>query len=133
MKKILLGLILFVSSSAFSQLDSVDFTMSFVTNPSFTGGLDEAALQSDILQVKVNQDLLDSIGRISVVIYHSEDESFAAARIMDRAELIGSDFVEAGKLVLNFPYLDPQKSYFVILDSQDLNLAYLLRVTKYWN
>ncbi|WP_430405219.1 hypothetical protein [Fluviicola sp.] len=133
MKKILLGLILLVSSSTFSQLDSVDFSMSFVTNPTFTAGLDSTALEGEIFQVKINQDLLDSIGRISVVIYHSEDNSFAAARILDRGELTGTDLVENGKLVINFSSLDPQKPYNVIVEIQNLSLDYLPRVSRNLN
>ncbi len=63
MKKNLLGLILLVSSSAFSQWNSVDFSMSFVT---------DLNQQDDMFQVKINPNLLDSIGRVTVMIYHSE-------------------------------------------------------------
>lgn len=133
MKKILIGLILLVSFPTLSQSDSIDFSMAFVTNPVFTAGLDSSVMEGNILQVKIDQNLLDSIGRISVMIYHSDDNSFAAVRILDRAELIGTDFVENGQLVLNFAYLDLQKSYAVIVESQNLNLAYLPRSIRYLN
>ncbi len=124
MKKILFGLILFVSSTSFSQLDSVNFSMAFVGNPTQEG---------DLFRIQIDPNLLDSIGRLSVMIYHSEDDSFVAAQVLDGIQLTETDFIDNGMFVLNFPFLDPQKSYIIIIDSQDLSLAYLPRVIKYWN
>ena len=132
MKQILLGLVLFVSSTTFSQLDSVDFSMSFVTNPVFTVDLDEYALQGEIFQVSVslNGSDLDSLGILTVMIYDLENSSLMANKLVDNQQLASGMYTYNGQLVLNFPYLIPSGSYRVILEIQNTRGAYLPRIEK---
>jgi hypothetical protein len=130
MKKILLGLILLVSAPAFTQLDSVDFSMSFVTNPTFTAGLDETALQSDIFQVKVFLNDADYVGKVLVMIYDLPTNTPMAIMKLDREEILSGTFTENGLIVFNIPYLSPNASYKVILETQNFQMNYLPRVEK---
>lgn len=130
MKKILLGLILLVSSSAFSQLDSVDFSMSFVMNPTFTAGLDEAALQSDVLQVKVFLNDTDYVGKLIVMIYDLQTNTPMAILKLEREEILSGTYTENGLVVFNIPYLNSSTSYKVILETLNFQQAYLPRVEK---
>jgi hypothetical protein len=130
MKKILLGLILLVSSSAFSQLDSVDFSMSFVNNPVFTAGLDEVDQQGNVFQVKVFLNDVDYTGKLIVMVYDLPTNTPMAIKKLDREEILSGTYTENGLIVFNIPYLDPAASYKIILETQNFQQAYLPRVEK---
>lgn len=130
MKKILLGLILLVSFPSLSQLDSVDFSMSFVNNPTFTAGLDEAALQSEVFQVKVFLNDADYVGKVIVMIYDLPTNTPMAIMKLEREEILSGTYTENGLIVFNIPYLNSSASYKVILETQNFQLAYLPRVEK---
>ena len=130
MKKILFGLILLVSSSTFSQLDSVDFSMSFVTNPTFTAGLDEVAQQGDIFQIKVFLNDLDYVGKLIVMVYDQQTDTPMSMMKLDREEILSGTYTQNGEIIFNLPYLDPSGSYKVILEAQNFQQAYLPRVEK---
>lgn len=130
MKKILFGFLLLVSSSSFSQLDSVNFSMSFVTNPTFTAGLDEVAQQGDVFQVKVFVNDADFVGKLIVMVYDLPTDTPMAITKLERAEILSGTYTENGLIVFNIPYLDPTASYKVILETQNFQQAYLPRVEK---
>lgn len=130
MKKILLGLVLLVSFPSLSQLDSVDFSMSFVTNPSFTAGLDEVAQQGDIFQVRVYLNDADYVGKLIVMIYDLPTNTPMAIMKLERDEILSGSYTENGLIVFNLPYLDPSSSYRVILETQNFQQAYLPRIEK---
>lgn len=132
MKKFLFGLILFVSSTTFSQLDSVDFSMSFVTNPTFTAGLDEAAQQGDIFQVSVtlNNINADSLSTLSIMIYDLQNKRLIANTTLNQEQILSGTFTYNDLIIFNFPYLIPSGIYKVILDPQNYRGAYLSRVEK---
>lgn len=130
MKKILLGLILLVSSTTFSQLDSLDFSMSFVTNPTFTPGLNEVSQQGEIFQVKVFVNDADYVGKLIVMVYDLPTNTPMAILKLNREEVLSGTYTENGLLVFSFPYLNPEASYKVILESQNFQGAYLPRVEK---
>jgi len=130
MKKILLGLMLIASSFAFSQLDSVDFSMSFVNNPTFTAGLDEVSQQGDVFQVKVSLNDVDYVGKLIVMIYDLPTNTPMAIMKLEREEILSGTYIQNGLIVFNIPYLDPAGTYKVILETQNFQLAYLPRVEK---
>lgn len=130
MKKILFGLMLFVSSTTFSQLDSLDFSMSFVSNPTFAPGLDPVSQQGEILKVKVFVNDADFVGKLLVMVYDLPTNTPMAILKLSREEVLSGTYTENGLLVFNFPYLDPNASYKVILESQNFQGAYLPRVEK---
>lgn len=130
MKKILFGLILLVSSTTFSQLDSLDFSMSFVTNPVFTPGLDEVSKQGKIFQVKVFVNDADYVGKLIVMVYDLPTNTPMAILKLNRDQVLSGTYTENGLLVFSFPYLNPDASYKVILESQNFSGAYLPRVEK---
>ena len=130
MKKILFGLILLVSSTTFSQLDSLDFSMSFVTNPVFTPGLDEVSKQGKIFQVKVFVNDADYVGKLIVMVYDLPTNTPMAILKLNRDQVLSGTYTENGLLVFSFPYLNPDASYKVILESQNFQGAYLPRVEK---
>jgi hypothetical protein len=130
MKKILFGLILFVSSTSFSQLDSVNFSMAFVTNPTFTAGLDEVAQQGNVFQVKVFLNDVDYVGKLIVMVYDQQTDTPMSIMKLDREEVLSGTYSENGFIVFNIPYLDPSASYKVILEAQNFQQAYLPRVEK---
>lgn len=130
MKKILFGLMLLVSSTTFSQLDSLDFSMSFVTNPVFSPGLDEVDRQGTIFQVKVFVNDADFVGKLLVMVYDLPTNTPMAILKLDREEVLSGTYTENGLLVFSFPYLNPDASYKVILESQNFQGAYLPRVEK---
>lgn len=130
MKKILLGLVLLVSSTTFAQLDSVDFSMSFVHNPSFTAGLDEVAQQGDVFQVKVSLNDVDYVGKLIVMIYDLPTNTPMAIMKLDREEILSGTYIQNGLIVFNIPYLDSSATYKVILEAQNFQQAYLPRIEK---
>lgn len=130
MKKILFGLMLLVSSATFSQLDSVDFSMSFLTNPSFNAGLDSADLQAPVFQVKVHVNDPDYVGKLIVMVYDLPTNTPMAIKKLDRDEILGGTYTENGLIVFNIPYLNPEASYKVILEIQNFQMNYLPRVEK---
>lgn len=130
MKKILFGLMLLVSSTTFSQLDSLDFSMSFVTNPTFTPGLDDVSKQGNIFQVKVFVNDADYVGKLLVMVYDLPTNTPMAILKLDREQVLSGTYTENGLLVFSFPYLNPDASYKVILESQNFQGAYLPRVEK---
>ncbi|WP_300662351.1 hypothetical protein [Fluviicola sp.] len=130
MKKILFGLMLLVSSTTFSQLDSLDFSMSFVTNPAFTPGLDDVSKQGNIFQVKVFVNDADYVGKLIVMVYDLPTNTPMAILKLDREQVLSETYTENGLLVFSFPYLNPDASYKVILESQNFQGAYLPRVEK---
>ncbi|MNU67256.1 hypothetical protein D3C71_565900 [compost metagenome] len=130
MKKILFGLMLLVSSTTFSQLDSLDFSMSFVTNPTFTPGLDEVSQQGEIFQVKVFVNDADYVGKLIVMVYDLPTNTPMAILKLDREEVLSGTYTQNDLLVFSFPYLNPAASYKVILESQNFQGAYLPRVEK---
>ena len=130
MKKILFGLVLLVSFPSFSQLDSVDFSMSFVTNPSFTAGLDAADLESDIFKVNVFLNDVDYVGKVMVMVYDLPTNSPMAIMKLEREEILSGAYSENGFIVFNIPYLDPAGTYKVILETQNFQQAYLPRLEK---
>ncbi len=121
---------LLVSSTTFSQLDSLDFSMSFVTNPVFNAGLNELDQQGEIFQVKVFVNDADYVGKLIVMIYDLPTNTPMAILKLDRAEVLSGTYTENGLLVFNFPYLNPNAGYKVILESQNFQGAYLPRVEK---
>lgn len=130
MKKILFGLMLLVSSTTFSQLDSLDFSMSFVSNPTFTPGLDPVSQQGEIFQVKVFVNDADYVGKLIVMVYDLPTNTPMAILKLDREQVLSGTYTENGLLVFSFPYLNPDASYKVILESQNFQGAYLPRVEK---
>lgn len=130
MKKILFGLMLFVSSTTFSQLDSLDFSMSFVTNPAFSPGLAPMSRQGEIFQVKVFVNDADSVGKLFVMVCDLSTGNPLATLKLEREEVLSETYTENGLLVFSFPYLNPDASYKVILESQNYQGAYLPRVEK---
>lgn len=130
MKKILFGLMLFVSSTTFSQLDSLDFSMAFVTNPPFTAGLDSVDQQGTIFQVKVFVNEPDSVGMITVMVYDAPSNTPLNASLLTREEISTGNYTNNGLIVFNFAYLDPNASYRVILETQNYEMNYLPRVEK---
>lgn len=130
MKKILLGLMLLASSATFSQLDSLDFSMAFVTNPPFTAGLDPGTQESDIFQVRVFVNDVDFVGKLLVMVYDLPTNTPMAILKLDRAQVLSGTYTDAGRLVFNFPYLNPNASYKVILEAQNFQMNYLPRVEK---
>jgi hypothetical protein len=130
MKKALLGLMLIVSTTTFAQLDSVDFSMSFVTNPAFTAGLDEIAQEGDIFQVTVFLNDADYIGKVIVMVYDLPTNTPMAIMKLDREEILSGTYTQNGLIVFNIPYLDPTASYKIILETQNFQQAYLPRVEK---
>nr|WP_294859519.1 hypothetical protein [uncultured Fluviicola sp.] len=112
MKKILTGLVLLVTFPTLSQSDSVDFSMSFVTNPTFTAGLDEVSQQGDVFQVSVSLNELNFIGQLN------------------QKQIMSETYVQSGFPILNFPYLIPTATCQVILERQNIQQAYLPYVEK---
>lgn len=121
---------LLVSSTTFSQLDSLDFSMSFVTNPAFTPGLDEVDRQGTVFQVKVFVNDADFVGKLLVMVYDLATNTPMAILKLDREEVLSGTYTENGLLVFSFPYLNPGASYKVILESQNFQGSYLPRVEK---
>ena len=125
-----MGLVLLVSSTTFAQLDSVDFSMSFVNNPSFTAGLDEVAQQGDVFQVKVFLNDVDYVGKLIVMIYDLSTNAPMAIIKLDREEILSGTYIQNGLIVFNIPYLDSTGTYKVILETQNFQQAYLPRIEK---
>lgn len=130
MKKILTGLMLLLSSTTFSQLDSVDFSMSFVTNPTFTAGLDTVSQEGDIFQVKVSLNDVDYVGKLLVMVYDQQTDTPMSMMKLDREEVLSGTYTQNGEIIFNLPYLDPSGSYRVILEAQNFQMNYLPRVEK---
>lgn len=130
MKKILFGLILLVSGSLFSQSNNLDFSMSFVMNPSFTAGLDQVSQQGNIFQVKVSAGNLNNIGELTVMIYDLKTNTPVAVKRLEKSELLSGTYTQNGLIIFNFPYLESAMSYRVILESQNSQQAYLPRIEK---
>lgn len=130
MKQFLFGLMLLVSSATFSQLDSVNFSMSFVTNPAFSAGLDQTDLQEPVFQVKVSVNDVDYVGKLIVMVYDLQTNTPMAIKKLDRDEILGGTYTENGLIVFNLPYLNPEGSYKVILETQNFQQSYLPRVEK---
>lgn len=130
MKKIFLGLILLVSSTTFSQMDSIEFSMSFVTNPTFTAGLDSTSKNGDVFQVRIPIADLDSIGQLTLMIYDITNSSLVANILLNKEQIMNGTYIQSGFLILNFPYLIPTATYRVILDRQNTQQAYLSRIEK---
>ncbi len=130
MKKVLFGLMLLVSGSVFSQLNNIDFSMSFVTNPTFTAGLDQVSQQGTIFQVKVSLNDLNEAGELTVMVYDRVSNTPVAAVRLGREDLLGGTYTQNGLIIFNFPYLDPSANYKVILEAQNSQQAYLPRIEK---
>ncbi len=130
MKKILFGLVLLVSGSVFSQLNNVDFSMSFVTNPTFVAGLDEVSRQGSVFQVKVSLNDLNEVGEITVMIYDLTSNTPIVVKRLERNELLAGTYTQNGLIVFNFPFLNPAEKYKVILEAQNSQQAYLPRIEK---
>lgn len=130
MKKILVGLMLLVSSTTFSQLDSLDFSMLFTTNPVFNVGLNELDQQGEIFQVKVLVNDADYVGKLVVMVYDLPTNTPMAILKLDRTEVLSGTYTENGLLIFNFPYLNPAAEYKIILEAQNFQGAYLPRVEK---
>lgn len=130
MKKILLGFILFVYSSGFSQLSNLDFSMSFATNPAFTAGLDIVDRQGDIFQVKISANDLNAIGELTVMVYDPKSNTPIAVKRLGGQEILTGTYTHNGLIIVNFPYLDPAATYRVIVEAQNSQQAYLPRIEK---
>lgn len=130
MKKILLGLIIIVSYSAFSQSSNNDFSMAFAKNPSFTAGLDKTAQQGNIFQVKVQLKDVNQTGQLIVMVYDLPTNTPIAIVRLDQQEILSGTYTEKGLIVFNIPHLDPNSTYKVILESQNSQMDYLPRIEK---
>lgn len=130
MKKILFGLILLVSGSVFSQLNNVDFSMSFVTNPAFSAGLDEVSQQGLVFQVKVSANDLNEVGEFTVMVYDLVSNTPIVVKRLERNELLTGTYTQNNLIVFNFPYLDASVKYKVVLEAQNSYGAYLPRIEK---
>lgn len=119
-----------LSFSANAQLDSVDFTMSFVTNPTFTAGLDEASQQGDIFQVSVYVNDPDFVGKLLVMVYDLPTNTPMGIMKLDREEVLSGTYTNNNRLIFNLPYLNPSATYKVVLEAQNFQMNYLPRVEK---
>lgn len=121
-----------VSSSVFSQLNSMDFSMAFVNDPVFTAGLDEFSKQKPVFQVSVSFDEndLNSLGNLDIVIYDQSASVLMTKMTLNQQQILSGAYTYNGQLVFNFPYLNPEGKYKVILDIQNVRQAYLPRVEK---
>ncbi|WP_343633902.1 hypothetical protein [Fluviicola sp.] len=130
MKQILLGFILLVYSSVFSQSTSIDFSMSFAINPSFTPGLDEIDRQGSIFQVKITATDLNDIGEFTVIVCDQASGNPITVKRLSKQELLTGTYTQNGLTVFSFPYLEPSAKYKVILEAQNSQQAYLPRIEK---
>lgn len=130
MKQILFGCILFVYSSVFSQSTGIDFSTSFVTNPSFSPGLDEIDRQGSIFQVKISVSDLNNIGEFTVMVCDQGSGNPITVKRLQNQELLAGTYTQNGLIVFSFPYLDPSAKYKIILETQNAQQAYLPRIEK---
>lgn len=121
-----------VSSSVFSQLNSMDFSMAFVNDPVFTAGLDEFSKQKPVFQVSVlfDENDLNSLGTLHIMIYDKSGSTLVGNVVLDQQQVLSGLYTYRGMLVFNFSYLNPAGTYKVILDIQNTQQAYLPRVEK---
>lgn len=132
MRKILTGLVFIASFVTFSQSNNIDFSMAFVTNPAFTAGLDESSKQGAVFQISVslNENTLNSLGTLDIVIYDQSASVLMTKMTLNQQQILSGAYTSNGQLVFNFPYLNPEGKYKVILDIQNVRQAYLPRVEK---
>lgn len=131
MKTTLFGLLLFFSATfVFSQADTIDFSMSFQTNPAFNIGLEQVAPGEPIFQVNVSVTDLNTVGDMNVMIYSSSKDTPDAVKRLSKEEVSSGLYTNNGLIVFNFPYLNSSMNYHVILEVQNAQQAYLPRIEK---
>ncbi len=121
---------LLVSIITFSQSGDIDFSMSFVQNPSFIVGLDEASSEGNIFQVRVSVSSPESLGELKVLIYEFPSNTLLGITRLSHEEIMSGIYMDGEHLVFNFPYLEPHLSYKVILEAQNTKMGYLPLVEK---
>jgi hypothetical protein len=116
----------------YSQLDSVFVEAQFVENPSQAYGLDTSELSMPVFQARVVVNDLTDVGMLTVQIFDAADVIVKVAQY-DSQPIIAGDAIDNGAIVFNFAGLDPQQSYRVLVQPQNVSQAYLEFVTAYYN
>lgn len=132
MKLFFFSMLLFVSSNfTIAQIDSVNFTAQFVSNPSFSAGLDSLSSTGDVLQVNVYMNDFSVLGAATVLIYDAATDTPLAIVKRTRNEILSGQFTNNGLLVFNFPFLEVNGSYKIVLETQNFQMAYFEPFIKY--
>lgn len=114
-----------------AQIDSVNFTAQFVSNPTFNAGLDSLSSTGDVLQVNVFVNDFSLLGAVSVLIYDAASDFPLNILKRSRNEILSGEYTNNGLLVFNFPYMETNGSYKIVLETQNFQMGYFEPLVKY--
>ncbi len=130
MKKILFGLMLLVSSTTFSQLDSVSVNLNFISIPSIDE--DSLIIQQPIFQVEVQLNDFNDFGIIVIKLFQESSNEPLSIFYSSKSDILANGLLSDGKVLVRFPGIDPNLPYQVSIDIQNASLAYLPHTITYY-
>lgn len=128
-KTTLIAVALLFWSCAFSQIDTINVEQAFTTNPANSIGIDPSLISEPVLQVLVDINDIDYVGKVIVMVYDVQMEVPMAMSKYDKEEIQTLNVFQDNKLVFNFASLDPSRSYRIETQVQNFQLGNLPLVT----
>lgn len=128
MKNCLLGLVLLVCTTTYSQLESISAEITFISDSTVVVS-DSIQTTQGSLQVKIQLNDASDLGALTVRISQSTSENPDFIFYGSRSEIILQGLLTDQTVLIQFPNLNKDKPYIVFVEAQNAEMNYLNSLT----
>lgn len=128
MKNCLLGLVLLICTTTYSQLETISGEIAFISDSTLVAS-DSIHTAQGSLQVKVQLNDASDLGALTVRISQSTSENPDFVFYGSRSEIISQGLLTDQTVWIQFPNLNKDKPYVVFIEAQNAEMNYLNSLT----
>ncbi len=116
---LILALVLLVSPSLFSQLDSLAAEVHLVQNT------DSLNSRSPLLSLEVYLNDISDFGALTVRVFEGNSQNPRAVFYGAKSDIESQNLINGNNILIQFPNLDDNKSYNLFIEVQNTAMIYL--------
>ncbi|MNJ84253.1 hypothetical protein D3C87_17020 [compost metagenome] len=128
MKNCLLGLVLLICTTTYSQLETISGEIAFISDSTLVVS-DSVHTTQGSLQVKIQLNDASDLGALTIRVSQGASENPDFVFYGSRAEIISQGLLTDQTVLIQFPNLNKDKTYVVFIEAQNTEMNYLNSLT----